>query len=88
MYNFKSDKTMKQINSNITPQVVGVCGKLVVFELQKGEYAFASKRVANDVLSGSKDVFYTEGMPIRLPSHLRNGYNDECMVYLATPNIW
>lgn len=81
---------MKQINSNIQPRIVAVCGKLVVFELDKNEYAWASKRVANDILRGDTLVFYTEGPYLTLPKQVCNiiGGVRDCNVYLATPNIW
>lgn len=81
---------MKQINSNIQPRIVAVCGKFVVFELEKNEYAWASKRVANDILSGNTPIFYTEGTHLVLPKQVCNilGGVRECNVYLATPNIW
>lgn len=72
---------MRVLDPNVKPQVVRVCGKLILFKLDD-MYAFASKRVANDVLAGESDVYITEGKEIHIP-----GYG--CIYgYLATPNIW
>lgn len=78
---------MERLNSNIEPRIVAVCGKLVVCELNKGEYAWASKRVINDILRGVKEIFYMEDKPLRLPGQVES-WNRECNVYLVTPSIW
>lgn len=73
---------MRVLDLNVKPQVVRICGKLTLFKLDDDVYAFASKRVANDVLAGESDVYITGGHEIHIPGYGRI-YN-----YLATPNIW
>lgn len=83
---------MERLNPNIEPRIVAVCGKLVVCELNKGEYAWASKRVINDILCGVKEIYYMSGITLRTPAtlHRREVSGVPCMldVYLTTPSIW
>lgn len=67
---------MEKINVT-NAKVVRMCNKSVVFELADGTMAFASKRVANDILSGNMADVYIEDV-----------VNHNCIVqkWLATPS--
>ena len=73
---------MKRLNSNIKPRIVKVCGKSVLFELSTNEYAYASKRVANDILGGCEDIYYEE---VAIPNRNVLG-SVTTQVWLSTPN--
>lgn len=70
---------MERLNPNLKPRIVKVCGKSVLFELSTNEYAYATKRVANDILNGCEYIFYEE---VEIP----NTYGSAKQVWLQTPS--
>lgn len=77
---------MEKLNPSIKPQVKKICGKLVLFELDRNEYAWASRRVANDILNGAEHIFYDRQSPIQTKGEFGEPvYVD---AYLATPSVW
>lgn len=72
---------MEKLNPSIEPRVVKLCGKSVLFELRPNEYAYATKRVANDILTGCKEIYYEE---VEVPGKGMLGPNR--MVWLLTPS--
>lgn len=77
---------MNALNSSIKPQIKKICGKLVLFEINRNEYAWASRRVANDILNGVEPIFYDIQSP--LPTKGEFGEPVYVNTYLATPSVW
>lgn len=72
---------MERLNPNIQPRIVKVCGKSVLFELSTNEYAYASKRVTNDILNGCKDIYYEE---VEISG--KGPFGSSNMIWLLTPS--